>query len=120
MLAITRAPRLLVKLPSAPDHATFDFGDKQLKGRFEGLFQSIRSPAAELAGSPLADWRVMTADEARAEVTAWDLCHHIVRQGFGVTGLSAALFAEPDLEQQWITGTPAQHALAVTRGCDRP
>src|SRR5437879_4219943 len=114
MIAITRTPRLLVKLPAAPAQASFQFGNKPLEVRFERLFDSIRPAAAALAAAPASEWHIMAADTPRGEVNAWDLCHHVVRSGFGVTGLAAAQFAEPDLEQQWITGTPAQHALAVT------
>src|SRR5258708_4664356 len=119
MIAITRSPRLLVKLPAAPPQASFNFNDKPITASFDRLFSSIR-PAAVLAGAPAAEWHTLRADEAGAEVNAWDLCPHLVRSGFGVAGLPAAQFAEPDLEQQWITGTPAQSAFAVTQTCDKP
>ena len=62
----------------------------------------------------------MSSSEGAAEVNAWDLCHHITRQEFGVAGLAAVQFAEPDFEQQWTTGTAVQHAIGVTRTCDTP
>ena len=58
--------------------------------------------------------------QARAEVNAWDLCHNMVTKGLGIDGLPSAEFAEPDLQQQWIIGTPVQHALAFARACDKP
>src|SRR4029079_4218811 len=119
MIAITRSPRLLIKIPAAPAQASFNFNNKPLAVSFERLFESIR-PAAALAGAPEPEWHILRANEAGAEVNSWDLCHDVVRSGFGVAGLSAAQFAEPDLEQQWITGTPAQSAFAVTQSCDNP
>ena len=62
----------------------------------------------------------MAATQICAETNVWDLCHHAVTQGFGIAGLGNAQFAEPDFEQQWITGTAIQHALAAARSCDTP
>ncbi len=120
MIAITRSPRLLVKLPAPPAQVSFSFGDKSLSVGFERLFDSIRSPSPGLGAAPGPEWYVMSPGASAAEVNAWDLCHHLVTQGFGVAGLSAAEAAEPDLEQPWITGTPVQHALAAARTCDQP
>ncbi len=121
MIAITRKPRLLVKMSAAPPAAltSFQFNRRSLNVRFERLFTSIRPPAAALGAAPGGEWYIMTPETA-AEVNAWDLCHHLVGQGFGVTGLNQAQFAEPDLEQQWPTGTPVQHAMAGARTCDKP
>ena len=63
---------------------------------------------------------LLSAIAGAAEVNAWDLCHHLVTQGFGVAGLSATEAAEPDLEQPWITGIPVEHALAALRTWDKP
>jgi hypothetical protein len=120
MIAITRAPRLLVKVPVAPAKAGLRFGNNLVNAEFKPLFTSIREPTNGLAASSGAQWHVMSATESAGEVNAWDLCHHLVTQGFGVAGLSAPAFAEPDLAQQWITVTAVQHALAVTRTCDQP
>ena len=120
MIAITRAPRLLVKLTVAPPKVSFAFAGKTLNAGFEHLFDSIRPPAAGLGAAPEAEWYVMSPGEAAAEVNAWDLCHHISQQGFGIAGMADVQFAEPDFEQQWATGTPVQQAIAVTRTCDAP
>src|SRR4051812_35833622 len=111
MIAVMRSPRLLVKLPAAPAQTKFSFGQKTLDVSFEQLFSSIRPPERALGAAPVPVWYAMSPGESAAEAYAWDLCHHLVTQGFGVAGLPAAEFAEPDLEQQWITGTPVQHAL---------
>jgi hypothetical protein len=118
MIAITRAPRLLVKLPAAPSQINFQFDNTPLNASFVRLFDSIRPAGAELAGAPAAEWHIMTAGAPGDEVNTWDLCHHVARSGFGVAGLSAAQFAEPDLEQQWITGTPVEHAMAAAQSGD--
>lgn len=73
-----------------------------------------------LGAAFVPEWYVMSAIAAAAEVDAWDLCHHLVTQGFGVAGLSATEAAELDLEQPWITGIPVEHALAALRTCDKP
>ena len=62
----------------------------------------------------------MTTDAPSDEVNAWDLCHHLLREGFGVAGVVPPEFAEPDLEQRWTFGSPAEHTLALTRSCDAP
>jgi hypothetical protein len=62
----------------------------------------------------------MSAVAAAAEVNAWDLCHYLVTQGFGVAGLSATEAPELDLEPPWITGIPVEHALAALRTYDKP
>ena len=119
MIATTRAPRLLVKVPAAPVKTTFDFGSKSLTVGFDRLLDSIWSSCTVGMGAAAeAEWYLMSAGEAAAEVNAWDLCHHLVTEGFGVAGLNQAQFAEPDLEQQWITGTPVQHAMSIARPCD--
>jgi hypothetical protein len=120
MIAITRIPRLLVKLPAAPQQVSFRFGNNPLNVGFQRLFESIRPPAASLGATSVPEWYTMSAAEVAGEVNTWDLCHHVVTQGFGVAGLATAEFAEPDLSQQWITATPVEHALAAARTCDQP
>ena len=92
---------------------------------FDGLAVSDYSTASVpldrgLGAAFVPEWYVMSAIAAAAEVNAWDLCHHLVTQGFGVAGLSATEAAEPDLEQPWITGIPVEHALAALRTWDKP
>jgi hypothetical protein len=100
MFPITRTPRLLVKLPAAPEQASFRFRNDQLHVGFRRLFDSIRPPTTGLGAASVPEWYVMAATGAAAEVNAWDLCHHVVTQGFGVAGLGPAELAEPDLEFQ--------------------
>lgn len=126
MLAVTRTPRLLVKLRNQPTggqphfNATFRFRNRPLDVRFQPLFTSIPSQSPGLGAAAPGEWHIMSASASGAEVNAWDLCHGLVTEGFGVAGLDRASFAEPDLDQQWIAGTAIQHALAATQTCDRP
>jgi hypothetical protein len=120
MIAVSRTPRLLVKLPAAPQHLSFRVGNKPLDVDFQRLFGSIRPPATGPGAIAVPEWYTMSPAEAGGEINSWDLCHHVVTQGFGVAGLSTAEFAEPDLSQQWITAPPSEHALAAARTCDQP
>ncbi len=120
MNTTTRTPRLLVKLAAPPVQTSFDFAGKPIKVSFKPLFSSILPAAKGLAAANQLQWHIMSASEAGAETNAWDLCHHLVTQGFGVAGLPSAEFAEPDLEQQWVAGTAIQHALAAAASCDSP
>ncbi|MBV8226510.1 MAG: S8 family serine peptidase [Verrucomicrobia bacterium] len=120
MNAITRTPRLLLKLPGAPERLSFGFGNNRLNVVFQRLFESIRPSTERLSAASLPEWYAMSTAESAGEVNAWDLCHHIVTHGFGVAGLGTAEFAEPDLRQQWITATPVEHAMAAGRTCDKP
>jgi hypothetical protein len=97
MISLTRTPRLLVKLPAAPGQASFKFRDDYFNVSFERLFDSIRPATAGLAAGPVPEWYVMAATEPAGELNMWDLCHHVVTQGFGVAGLETAEIAEPDL-----------------------
>jgi hypothetical protein len=108
-----------VKLPTAPPQASFNFGAATINASFDRLFDSIRPARGGLGATPAPEWYILTPSERAAEVNAWDLCHHVTRQGFGVAGLASAQFAEPDLEQQWVTGTAVEHAMAVSKSCDK-
>ena len=120
MAMLTRFPHLLLKLPAAPAQARFSFGNRPFHVGFERLFNSIRPSAGRLGAVSGAEWYLMSAAEPATEVNAWDLCHHLLTEGFGVAGLATPEAAEPDLEQQWVTGTPVEHALAAARTCDTP
>jgi hypothetical protein len=130
MQTFTRVPRVLVKLPARAAGqelriaAALPFGartrDVRIDVRLERLFESIPPRAAGLGAASPGEWHVLSAAAAGSEVNAWDLCHSLVREGFGVAGLDRASFAEPDLEQRWVTGTAVEHALAAAGRCERP
>ena len=106
MLAVTRSPRVLVKLSGAPAKAVLRFGNMGLDVQFERLYKSIRPRPSVLGAAAQSEWHIMAQGSSGAEVNSWDLCHSCVTNGFGIAGVGAADFAEPDFEQQWIVGTP--------------
>lgn len=83
------------------------------------LFTSIGRSEARGLVAP-ATWHVLTTTADLGATNAWDLCHALVRDGFGVDGTSAPEFAEPDIEQRWLFGDDETHALALSAGCDAP
>ena len=119
MITVTRQPRLLVKMPAAPPpRAALSLSKSvTINVQFEKLFSSIR-PSGALGVAAQAEWHIMTSDAVGGEVNAWDLCHRLVHGGLGIAGAPAPEFAEPDLEQHWVTGTDAEHAFAAVSGCD--
>ncbi|HTM47732.1 MAG TPA: S8 family serine peptidase, partial [Bryobacteraceae bacterium] len=122
MLPINRAPRVLARIPAAPPRATLTYGNTSLSASFDRLFDSIR-PSLGPAASAAPEWHIVGVDQAAQEINAWDLCHSLVRSGFGIAGMPAAQFAEPDFEQQWVTGASADlafDAVQATRTADAP
>jgi len=105
---------------SAPT-AALKLGASQVNIKVEPLFKSIKPPTkASLAQSPEApspEWHVVTTTDSSDEINPWEMCHHLVGKGMGVTGLNAVEFAEPDLEQQWTFGHDAQLAFSVSSPC---
>lgn len=118
MLAITRQPRLLVKMSAAPGKLRLSVSGASSEFTAEPLFKSIGASPRLRAAAASPQWHIVSAPAPADEVNAWDMCHGLVREGLGVAGLPPAQLAEPDLEQQWVTGTPVQHALAMTRSCE--
>jgi hypothetical protein len=118
MLSITRTPRILVKMSPAPAGLSIRFNQRAIDTTFEPLFGSIRESKAAVkaaaAGKP--QWHVMRAPQTE-EINSWDLCHHLVAQGFGAAGVPPPDYAEPDFEQQWPTGSATQYAMGLLREC---
>ena len=119
MLPITRKPRLLVKLRTAPEQTAFQYQKHSVGVGFEKLFASIPG-AGGLGAAAGPEWHIMASAEDREEVNTWDLCHHLLTEGFGVAGLDSPEFAEPDLRQQWVCATEQEHALAAARSGTEP
>ena len=119
MFSITRHPRLLVKMPPGSGQLRLSFQSAQFDVQIRPLFTSINT-APRLAAMPAPQWHMVHPTAAAGEVNAWDMCHHLVSQGFGIAGLGPPQFAEPDFEQQWVYGTVAQHVLALAQSCDHP
>jgi Subtilase family len=110
--------RILIKaapgLPSAQlklDAATVNF-------TVTPLFRSIgQQPTLGAAAAEV--WQILTPTSELSEQNAWDICHSLMQHGFGVDGAAAPKFAEPDLQQQWLTGLNADLGLTMARACDK-
>lgn len=49
--------------------------------------------------------------------SAWDICHELVSGANALDGGGVVKFAEPDLEQRWLTGTDRRIALNAVASC---
>ena len=95
--------RILIKaIPGLPS-ARLTFGAAAVNFTVSPLFKSI-GPQPALGAAAADVWQVLTPTADISEQNAWDICHSLLQEGFGVAGAAAPKFAEPDLQQQWITG----------------
>ena len=95
--------RILVKAAPGLAVPRLSFGASPVTFKATRLFESIDAqPALGAAGGEV--WHILTPPPGFAEANGWDICHSLMQQGFGVAGAPAPTFAEPDLEQRWITG----------------
>src|SRR5262249_44985580 len=117
---VTRTPRLLVKTRPMPGGAAFALGTAPFA--LKPLFPE-QHHRAMMAAAPEPQWHIAETPEAGAEAHAWDLCHKLHREGFGIAGGGDIEFAEPDLVQQWPAESAdrlAADAFAATNGCTSP
>ena len=112
-----KMPRILVKAAPGLSSARLVFGTIPVAFTLTPLFKSI-APPKTVGPTPVNIWHILTAPADFGEENAWDVCHSLLRQGLGVAGAPAPEFAEPDLEQQWITGGDAELGMALSRSCD--
>jgi hypothetical protein len=109
--------RILVKAAPGLSETKLTFGATAVPFEVEPLFKSIGSQSA--FGAAADDiWYVLKPKEAVDEKNPWDLCHRLMQQGFGVVGAAPPKFAEPDIEQKWITGSPAEAGQSLVQSCD--
>ena len=117
MKAITRQPKLLVKMSAAQPSFTLAAGKSKFTVQVEPLFQSIKEkPKVGLAATP--QWQMVSTTEEVDQVNGWELCHQMMTGGLGLAPGSVE-FAEPDLEQRWIFGTESQSLMAATASCEK-
>jgi Subtilase family len=112
-----KTPRILVKAAPGLPSARLRFGASAVTFAVTPLFKSIAPPKAPGVAAATT-WQILTPPSGFAGENAWDVCHSLLQQGFGVAGVPAPEFAEPDLEQQWITGSDAELGIAMSRSCD--
>lgn len=117
MKAITRQPKLLVKMSAGPQRLTLAAGKSRFTLQAEPLFESIKDKPRLGVAAP-TQWQMVTATDEADEVNGWELCHQMMTGGLGMAG-GTVEFAEPDMEQRWTFGTEAQSLMAATASCDR-
>src|SRR5437016_2140811 len=111
--------RILVKAAPGLPSAQLTLGAAAVAFTVAPLFKSIGPPPPAALGAATADvWHVLTPPAALAEENAWDLCHSLLQQGFGIAGAPAPRFAEPDLAQRWIAGRDADAGMTLAQTCD--
>ena len=109
--------RILVKAAPGFSGTSLALGPTAAPYKVETLFDSIGSHSA--LGAAAEDvWYVLTpTKEAAVAQNAWDACHSLMQHGFGIAGASSPKFAEPDIEQRWITGSFSQGGQSLAQSC---
>jgi hypothetical protein len=109
--------RILVKAAPGLPAARVTFGAAAVDFTVSPLFKSIGQRRG--LGAAADDvWHILTPPAALTDANAWDVCHSLLQQGFGVAGARAPTFAEPDLPQQWVTGRDADLGMTLAQSCD--
>jgi hypothetical protein len=109
--------RILVKAAPGVTAAQLTFGASAVSFKATPLFSSIGSqPALGAAAGEV--WYVLAPPQGFAGENSWDLCHSVVQQGLGLAGAPAPIFAEPDFEQKWLTGTSAEGGQSLVQSCE--
>src|SRR4051812_21797497 len=116
-VALMATRGILVKAAPGLSAATLTFGAAPVTFAATPLFKSI-TPTPALGAAAANVWQVLTPEPGFAEENPWDVCHSLLQQGFGVAGAAAPEFAEPDLEQRWITGRDVELGIAASQSCD--
>src|SRR5262245_56591259 len=108
-------PRILVKAAPGLSQTKLAFGAASIPFDVEPLFRSIgRTSGLGAAADDV--WYVLKPPADADQHNPWDLCHALLQQGFGVAG-PAPKFAEPDLEQKWVYGSPAELGPSLAQSC---
>ena len=119
MKAITRQPKLLVKMSGAPQQFTLAAAKTKVNVAVEPLLPSIEGKSQMGIAAAAPQWQLVAATAETDEVNGWELCHQMMTGGLGIAGGNVE-FAEPDLQQRWIVGTDSQSLLAANSSCDNP
>jgi hypothetical protein len=108
------APRILVKTRAGLPAARITFGATTHQFTANPLFHSIGNGMGMTAPTT---WHVLTPAVALDGGNPWDLCHALMRDGFGMAGAPTPEFAEPDFQQRWTTAEESENAFALASGC---
>jgi hypothetical protein len=110
-------PRILVKAAPGLAVSRLSFGAAPVEFKATRLFESIDAqPGIGAAAGEV--WHVLTPPPGFGEANAWEICHSLMQQGFGVAGATAPAFAEPDIEQRWITGKSSEGGQSLVQSCE--
>jgi subtilase family protein len=110
--------RILVKARGGVPDVALAFGGSAVPLASTPLFESI-GDSAELGAAAADRWFVLTSPLALDEANPWDTCHALMQQGFGMAGVAAPEFAEPDLPQQWPSIGGGEEALMLGSSCEQ-
>ncbi len=108
--------RILIKARTGLPSATLALGAAQVNFPLVPLFKSIGRTSG-LGAAAGSTWYVLEAPFGFDAANPWDVCHSLMHAGLGVAGAPVPEFAEPDLEQRWLTGDDAELGLALAAGC---
>lgn len=110
-------PRILVKAAPGLSVSRLAFGAAPVEFKARRLFESIDAqPGMGAAAGEV--WHVLTPASDVGDANGWDICHSLMQQGFSVAGAAAPAFAEPDIEQRWITGKPTEGGQSLAQSCE--
>ena len=107
--------RLLVKASGALAQPSISLGLNKPEYVSTPLFTSI-GRSKGLAAAAVPEWRIVAPCDAADPGNPWQACHAFLDAAAAVG--APAEFAEPDLEQQWLTPREDLHGLSLAGNCD--
>jgi hypothetical protein len=114
---------ILVKGTLPPEGAAFSLrgpgGSGTVSFTSRPLFKHIGGSQERGLAAP-STWHLLSASGDLGEANAWDICHSLLRGGFGIAGVGVPEFAEPDIAQRWTFGDDTLQARALASGCAAP
>src|SRR5574338_555846 len=113
--AMPKVQRFLVKMPPVAQNMRLSVAGHGAVFIARPLFTSIAPPGAGLAAASI--WHIVEAPIALDVSNPWDVCHAMVTQGLGLADGARPEFAEPDLQQQWLSRPQEDRELALSATC---
>ena len=110
-------PRILVKAAPGLSATKLTFGAAAVPYTVTPLFESIGAHGGLGAAADDVWYVLAPAADAGSVENPWDVCHQLLQSGFGVAG-PPPKFAEPDLEQKWVYGSPTELGQSLAQSCD--
>lgn len=101
----------------APSSLTLSVAGTKVDYEITPLLPSIQTHSG-MGVTGQATWHVLKPTMAIDHGNPWDFCHALVTDGLGIAGAHKPIFAEPDFQQQWTSGSTADQVLAMSRSCE--